>query len=167
MATTIRSARAEFGGIYLRSLIETAELRLQSERARNHRLRAWRAARRLQELTEYEIYRHQPPGSHAPPPRTAFGVASAALACAVVAAIVTAAYSVDGAVPVVADVGMLALALIWFALSVACSRRRTPRAAADLQPQPESQPDAQLVEPSAERLPLWDWVGLRPPADVE
>ncbi len=154
MATTLRPPRAEFGWIYLQSLIATAEQRFEAERARNHRLRAWRASRRLRELREYEARRHLPPGSGQPPPRTALAVSSAALACAVLALGLLAALSSDGSVPVVADVALLALALIWFGLTVACAGPSVPSA-----PVPEP------LEQAGERLPLWDWVdGRAPPA---
>jgi hypothetical protein len=153
MATTLRPPRAEFGWIYLQSLISSAEQRFEWERARNHRLRAWRASRRLRELREYEARRHLPPGSGQPPPRTALAVSSAALAFAVLGLAVLAALSSDGSVPVVADVSLLALALIWFVLSVACAAPRLP-----VKPAPE-QPDEHV-----ERLPLWDWVERPPPA---
>jgi hypothetical protein len=146
MATTLRPPRAEFGWIYLQSLIATAEQRFESERARNHRLRAWRASRRLRELREYEARRHLPPGSGQPPPRTALAVSSAALACAVLALGLMASVSSDGSVPVIADIALLALALIWFVLSVACAGRSVPR-----RPAPEP------LDEDGERLPLWDW----------
>jgi len=154
MATTLRPPRAEFGWIYLQSLIATAEQRFESERALNHRLRAWRASRRLRELREYEAFRHLPPGSGQPPPRTALAVSSAALACAAVALGALASLSPSGSVPVVADVAWLALAMIWFALSVACARRGVP-----------SPPEPEQPNEPAERLPLWDWVERRPLPD--
>ena len=123
MASTVRPARAEFGGIYLRSLIETAESRVAEHRARKRRLRAWLAARRVEELRAYEAWRSLPAGGDtASPPRTAFAVASGALVCAVVAALLLALHSADGSVPVVADLALLALASLWFALAVACAR---------------------------------------------
>ena len=67
-----------------------------------------------------------PAGGEMPsPPRTAFAVASAAVICAVAAALVVALRSADGSVPVVADVAFLALASIWFVLGVACAGDRT------------------------------------------
>ena len=157
MATTLRPPRAEFGWIYLQSLIGTAEQRFEAERARNHRLRAWRASRRLRELREYEARRHLPPGSGQPPPRTALAVSTAALACAVVGLGLLASLSSEGSVPVIADVALLALVLIWFGLSVACAGTRVPR-----RPLPEG------LEQDGERLPLWDWVDRTAPpaADV-
>ena len=126
MANTVRPARAEFGWIYLQSLIETAERRVDDHRARKQRLRAWWAARRVQELRAYEEWRSLPAGGEmASPPRTAFAVASAAIVAAVAAALVLALRSADGSVPVVVDVAFLALASIWFVLGIACAGDRS------------------------------------------
>jgi len=125
MATTVRPARAEFGGIYLQSLIETAERRVADHRARRRRLRAWWAARRVAELRAYEAWRSLPAGDQASPPRLAFVVAAGALVCAVAGASLLALDSPDGSVPVVADVGLLALASICFVLGVACVGHRS------------------------------------------
>jgi len=126
VATTIRPARAEFGWIYLQSLIETAERRVEERRARNQRLRAWWAERRVQELKAYEEWRKLPVGGElTSPPRTAFAVASAALVSAVAALLVLAVHSADGSVPVAADLAFLALASLWFVLGLACTGRRS------------------------------------------
>ena len=126
MTTSVRPPRAEFGWIYLQSLIGTAEQRLAAERARNRRLRAWRAARRVRELRAYEAQRHVPLGSLPPsPPRTALTFSAGALACAVLGVVALAVQSSDGSVPMLADVAMLALAAICFALSVACVKHPT------------------------------------------
>ena len=77
----------------------------------------------MEELRAYEAWRSLPAGGDtASPPRTAFAVASAALMCAVVAVLLLALHSADGSVPVVADLALLALASLWFALAVACAR---------------------------------------------
>jgi hypothetical protein len=126
VANTVRPARAEFGWIYLQSLIETAERRVDDHRARKRRLRAWWAARRLQELRAYEEWRNLPAGGEmASPPRTAFAVASAAVICAVATALALALRSADGSIPMAADLGFLALASIWFVLGVACAGSRS------------------------------------------
>jgi hypothetical protein len=126
VANIVRPARAEFGWIYLQSLIETAERRVDDHRARKRRLRAWWAARRLQELRAYEEWRNLPAGGEmASPPRTAFAVASAAVICAVATALVLALRSADGSIPMVADLGFLVLASIWFVLGVACAGNRS------------------------------------------
>ena len=126
MATTVRAARAEFGWIYLQSLIESAERRVDEHRARKQRLRAWWAERRVQELRAYEAWRSLPAGGEmASPPRTAFAVASAAVICAVAAVLILALRSADGSVPTVADLGFVALASIWFVLGVACAGDRS------------------------------------------
>ena len=126
MATTTRPARAEFGGIYLRSLIETAERRVDDHQARKRRLRAWWAARRVQELRAYEEWRKLPAGRElTSPPRTAFALASAALVCAVAGVLVLALDSPDRSVPTAADLAFLALASIWFVLGVACAGDRS------------------------------------------
>jgi hypothetical protein len=138
MATTARHARAEFGWIYLQSLIETAEDRLAAAQAGRHRIRTWRAARRLRELEAYRAHRHLPPGSQPPsPPRAALASATVGLVCTVAAMLALAAGSSDGSVPALADLATLALALIWFALALACLRRpgsgtrARPRSAGD------------------------------------
>jgi hypothetical protein len=126
MASSVRPARAEFGGIYLHSLIETAERRVADHRARRHRLRAWWAARRVAELRAYEAWRRLPAGGEAAsPPRAAFTIATAALVCAVAGTLVLALDSADGSVPVLADLGLLALASLSFLLGVACVGRRS------------------------------------------
>jgi hypothetical protein len=126
VATTVRPARAEFGWIYLQSLIETAERRVDDHRARKRRLRAWWAARRLRELRAYEEWRNLPAGGEmASPPRAVFAVASAAVICATAGAFVLALRSTDGSVPVAADLAFLALASIWFVLGVACAGDRS------------------------------------------
>jgi hypothetical protein len=126
VANTVRPARAEFGWIYLQSLIESAERRVDEHRARKQRLRAWWAARRVEELRAYEAWRNLPAGAEmASPPRTAFAVASAAVVCAVAAAFVLALRSADGSVPVAVDLALLALGSIWFILGVACAGART------------------------------------------
>src|SRR4051794_31124694 len=86
VATTVRPARAEFGGVYVQSLIETAERRVADHRARRRRLRAWWAGRRVEELRAYEAWRSLPAGGQPSPPRAAFLVAAGALVCAVAGA---------------------------------------------------------------------------------
>jgi hypothetical protein len=125
VATTVRPARAEFGGIYLQSLIETAERRVADHRARKRRLRAWWAGRRVEELRAYEAWRRLPAGGQASPPRAAFLVAAGALVCAVAGTSLLALASADGSVPAVADLGLLALASICFVLGVACVGHRS------------------------------------------
>jgi hypothetical protein len=126
VANTVRPARAEFGWIYLQSLIETAERRVDDHRARRRRLRAWWAARRLQELRAYEEWRNLPAGGElASPPRTAFALASAALVCAAAGAFALALHSADGSAPAAADLAFLTLASIWFVLGVACAGDRS------------------------------------------
>jgi hypothetical protein len=126
VANIIRPARAEFGWIYLQSLIESAEWRVADHRARKQRLRAWWAERRVQELRAYEAWRHLPAGGElASPPRTAFAVASAAIVSAVAGMLVLALSSASGSVPAAADLAFLALASIWFVLGVACAAERS------------------------------------------
>ena len=126
VATTVRPARAEFGWIYLQSLIESAERRVEEHRARKQRLRAWWAERRVQELRAYEAWRSLPAGGAMPsPPRTAFALASVGLVLAVAAALALAIRSADGSVPVLVDVAFLALAAIWFVLGIACAGDRS------------------------------------------
>ena len=126
MANTVRPARAEFGWIYLQSLIESAERRVDEHRARKQRLRAWWAARRVEELRAYEAWRNLPAGGRdgvrllAPPSRSPVLL----VICAATAALVLALRSADGSVPVAADLAFLALASIWFVLGVACAGAR-------------------------------------------
>ena len=53
-----RSGRPEFGRVYLRSLIASAEERVDLHRTRGHRLRQRVATRRLRKLLAYENQRH-------------------------------------------------------------------------------------------------------------
>jgi hypothetical protein len=119
-----RSPRAEFGLLYLTSLIEFAQERVDTHRRQNRRVRTWLAARRLRELERYRDARHAPLGTVAPPPPlVAFAVASAALVTSVLVLVVATAQTQDELARSTADVGMLILTAVWFALAVACAPR--------------------------------------------
>lgn len=116
-----RSGRAAFGALYLESLTRTAQLRLDVHDRHEHRLRARLAARRLRALNDYSALRRSP---HAMPstaaPRVAFAIASIALAVSVGLGLLAAQAAQDSLVLSLADVGMVVLAALWFALGVAC-----------------------------------------------
>ena len=72
-----RSGRPEFGRVYLRSLIASAEERVELHRTRGHRIRLRVATRRLRKLLAYENQRHLRIGSaRQAPPRFAVAVVS-------------------------------------------------------------------------------------------
>ena len=116
-----RSGRSEFGRVYLRSLIDSAEERVELHRSRGHRLRQRVATRRLRKLLAYENQRHIPVGKAVwAPPRLALAVVSIVWLAAI-AALATLVLGDAGAFWVSAvEVAALALAVVWFVLAVAC-----------------------------------------------
>ena len=124
MATTVRPARAEFGWIYLQSLIESAERRVDDRRARKQRLRAWWAARRVEELRAYQAWRNLPAGGEmAAPPRK--GARSRRVDAQTGRERVRTMDRVKKLSVAAILVASLVLASIWFVLGVACARART------------------------------------------
>jgi hypothetical protein len=116
-----RSGRPEFGRVYLRSLIASAEERVELHRSRGHRIRLRVATRRLRKLLAYENQRHVRIGSarHAAP-RFAVAVVSV-LWVAALALLVALEYRHASDLWVTAvELSMLALTVLWFMLAVAC-----------------------------------------------
>jgi hypothetical protein len=116
-----RSGRPEFGRVYLRSLIASAEERVDLHRSRGQRVRLWIATRRLRKLLAYENTRHVRIGSAAAaPPRLAVAVVSTAwLASIGLFGLLRLEHA--GAFWVsVGEVPMLLLCVAWFFLAIAC-----------------------------------------------
>lgn len=116
-----RSGRPEFGRVYLRSLIASAEEQVELHRTRGHRLRLRLATRRLRKLLAYENTRHARIGTAQPaPPRLAVALVSVVwLASMALLGILKLADA--GALWVsILEVPILALAVLWFFLAVAC-----------------------------------------------
>ena len=116
-----RSGRPEFGRVYLRSLIASAEERVDLTGRSGHRLRLWLATRRLRRLLAYENTRHARIGAAAAaPPRLAAALVTVAWAAsAVLYGILRLSHA--GAFWVSAgEVPVLLLCVAWFFLAVAC-----------------------------------------------
>jgi hypothetical protein len=115
-----RSGRAEFGRVYLRSLIAATEERIELHRTRGDRLRLALATRRLRKLLAYENTRDLPVGTAEAPPKAALMAVSAVwLALMAVLGIV----GLDHASSLwltLLEVPALALAVLWFFLAIAC-----------------------------------------------
>ncbi len=123
MAAPVRShsGRAEFGRVYLRSLIDSAEERVELHRTRGQRLRLRVATRRLRKLLAYENQRHLPIGAAVPaPPRAAVVVVSVAWVASLALLGVLHLEDVGALWLSIAEVPMLGLAGLWFFLAVAC-----------------------------------------------
>ncbi len=116
-----RSGRAEFGRLYLRSLIDSAEERVELHRTRGHRLRRWVATRRLRKLLAYENQRHARIGAVEPaPPRVAVALVSVAWLASLVSIGILHLEDASELWLSVVEVPMLVLAAAWFFLAVAC-----------------------------------------------
>jgi hypothetical protein len=115
-----RSGRPEFGRVYLRSLIASAEEQVDLHRTGGHRLRLWLATRRLRKLLAYENTRHSRIGAvAAPPPRFALAAVSVAWLASIA---VFAALRLAGAGRLwlsASEVPILALCVAWFFLAIA------------------------------------------------
>jgi hypothetical protein len=116
-----RSGRPEFGRVYLRSLIDSAEERVELHRTRGHRLRLHVATRRLRKLLAYENQRHLRIGSaHRTPPKLALGVVSVVWVAVLAALAALQLRHATALWMTVAELAMLALTVLWFVLAVAC-----------------------------------------------
>ena len=118
-----RSGRPEFGRVYLRSLIASAEERVELHRTRGHRIRLHVATRRLRKLLAYENQRHLRIGSaqraRRPGSRVGRGLGRLGRGpgrCSRRSQLrhATAFWMT------VAELPMLALTVLWFVLAVAC-----------------------------------------------
>ena len=116
-----RSGRPEFGRVYLRSLIASAEERVDLHRTNGHRFRQRLATRRLRKLLAYENQRHLRIGAaEKGKPRVAFALVSVLLLAAV-AVLVLLQLRHAGAVSITAvELPLLVLTIVWFFLAVAC-----------------------------------------------
>jgi hypothetical protein len=123
-----RSGRPEFGRVYLRSLIASAEEQVDLHRAGGHRLRLWLATRRLRRLLAYENRRHDRIGAAAvrEPPRVAVAAVSAALVALLVVLGILELQGAGAFWLTAAELPMLALALLWFFLAVRCVANDLP-----------------------------------------
>jgi hypothetical protein len=116
-----RSGRPEFGRVYLRSLIASAEERVELQRTRGHRFRLWVATRRLRKLLAYENQRNSRIGAASgAPPRIMFGVVSVLLLAALVLLGLLEFQHASAFWMTAVEVPMFALAVLWFLLAVAC-----------------------------------------------
>ncbi len=116
-----RSGRPEFGRVYLRSLIASAEERVEVHRTRGHRIRLHVATRRLRKLLAYENQRHLRIGSvrHAPP-RLAVALVSVLWVAALALLVACEIRQATAFWTTVTEVSMLGLTVLWFVLAVAC-----------------------------------------------
>jgi hypothetical protein len=123
-----RSGRPEFGRVYLRSLIASAEERVELHRAGGHRLRLWVATRRLRRLLAYENRRHDRIGAVAvrEPPRAAVAAVSAALVAVLVVLGILELRDASAFWLTAAELPMLAMSLLWFFLAVRCLSNDRP-----------------------------------------
>lgn len=116
-----RSGRPEFGRVYLRSLIASAEERVELHRTRGHRLRRRLATRRLRKLLAYENTRHTRIGAtEAAPPRLALAVVSVLWLASIVLLGILKLDDARALWVSILEVPVLALAVLWFLLAVAC-----------------------------------------------
>jgi len=116
-----RSGRPEFGRVYLRSLIASAEERVELHRLRGHRLRRWIATRRLRKLLAYENQRHRRIGAaERAQPRFAVAAVSVLWLAALVLLVTLKLHHAGALWVTAAEVSMLALSLLWFFLAVVC-----------------------------------------------
>lgn len=116
-----RSGRPEFGRVYLRSLIASAEERVDLHRTHGHRFRRRLATRRLRKLLAYENQRHLRIGAaEKGKPRVALALVSVLLLAAV-AVLVLLQFRHASAVSITAvELPLLVLTIVWFFLAVAC-----------------------------------------------
>ena len=116
-----RSGRPEFGRVYLRSLIASAEERVDLHRERGHRLRLRVATRRLRKLLAYENQRHTRIGAAAAaPPRLALAVVSVSWLASMVLLGIVRLQDAGALWVTILEVPTLALVVLWFLLAVAC-----------------------------------------------
>ena len=114
-----RSGRPEFGRVYLRSLIASAEERVDLHRG--HRLRRWIATRRLRKLLAYENQRYTRIGTAArPQPRVAVALVSVGWLVAMVLLVILELHCAGAVWVTAAELPMLGLTIAWFFLAVAC-----------------------------------------------
>ncbi len=116
-----RSGRAEFGRVYLRSLIAATEERIEFHRTRGDRLRVALATRRLRKLLAYENTRDLPVGvaAEGPPKAALLAVSGVWLALMVGLAILGLEHA-GSLWLTIFEVPALALAVLWFFLAIAC-----------------------------------------------
>ncbi len=116
-----RSGRPEFGRVYLRSLIDSAEERVELHRIRGHRLRRRIATRRLRKLLAYENQRHRRIGAVGQTqPRIALAAVSVGWLAALVLLVVSKLQHAGAFWVTAAELPMLVLSILWFFLAVAC-----------------------------------------------
>jgi hypothetical protein len=116
-----RSGRPEFGRVYLRSLIASAEERVELHRSRGHRIRRRVATRRLRRLLAYENQRHIRIGpSAAGRPKIALAVTSFVWAAALALLAAVELRHASAVWVTAVELSMLALSVLWFVLAVAC-----------------------------------------------
>jgi hypothetical protein len=116
-----RSGRPEFGRVYLRSLIASAEERVELHRTRGHRIRLRVATRRLRRLLAYENQRHLRIGSaRTAQPWLALALVSLVWAASLVLLAAFALRHASAPWMTAAELAMLTLTVLWFVLAVAC-----------------------------------------------
>jgi hypothetical protein len=115
-----RSGRAEFGRVYLRSLIAATEDRIELHRTRGDRLRLALATRRLRKLLAYENTRDLPVGAADRPPKTALLAVSGIWLTLMVVLGVLGLEHAGSLWLTILEVPALALAVLWFFLAIAC-----------------------------------------------
>ena len=116
-----RSGRPEFGRVYLRSLIASAEERVELHRSRGHRIRLRVATRRLRRLLAYENQRHVRIGSaRSTRPKVALAAVSVVWVAALVLLAAVELRHASAFWVTVVELPVLALIVLWFVLAVAC-----------------------------------------------
>ena len=106
---------------YLRSLIASAEERVDLHRERGHRLRHRVATRRLRKLLAYENQRHARIGAaETAPPRLALAVVTVSWVASMVLLGVLKLEAAGALWLTILEVPTLALVVLWFWLAVAC-----------------------------------------------
>ena len=116
-----RSGRPEFGRVYLRSLIASAEERVELHRTRGHRIRLRVATRRLRRLLAYENQRHVRIGSaRSGQPWISLALVSVVWVASLVLLGVLELRDASSLWMTAVELPMLALTVLWFVLAVAC-----------------------------------------------
>jgi hypothetical protein len=117
------SGRAAFTRLYLGSLIAAAEEEEIIRQQHGQRVRLRFARRRLERIREVYATRERTAlATTRSRPVMAFSVATVAFASATALLLATISrYGLAGALPQVEEIGFLVLAMIWFALAVACT----------------------------------------------
>ncbi|MBA3841320.1 MAG: hypothetical protein H0X39_01635 [Actinobacteria bacterium] len=122
-STPRTSGRAAFTRLYLGSLIAAAEEEALAREQHRQRVRLRFARRRLRRIREiYATRERDVLSTTGARPIGAFSVATVAFLAVTVLLLGTISrHGLAGALPQIEEIGFLVLAMIWFALAVACT----------------------------------------------